>query len=81
VVVAERLLGVTENIYTREGKPGHQSVFNWLLRFADESLYERVEIPIIEANGNAYTAYWVHDAELQAQGTPLYPRELVEQLR
>lgn len=80
VVIAERLLGVAENIYTHEDRPGHQIVFNWLLRFADESLYERTEIPIVEANGNTYTAYWVHDAELQAQGTPLYPRELVEQL-
>lgn len=80
VVIAERLLGVAENLYTREGRPGHQIMFNWLLRFVDESQYEREEIPVVEGNGDAFTAYWVHDAELQAQGTPLYPRELVEQL-
>jgi 8-oxo-dGTP pyrophosphatase MutT (NUDIX family) len=79
-VTAGRLLGVAENIYSEEGRQGHQIMFNWLLHFEDESLYEREEFPIIEANGEAYTAYWVHDAELQAQGISLYPRDLVQQL-
>ena len=79
-VHAEQLLGVAENIFAVEGRQGHQIMFNWLLHFEDESLYARDEFPIIEANGEAYTAYWVHDAELQAQGISLYPRELAQQL-
>jgi 8-oxo-dGTP pyrophosphatase MutT (NUDIX family) len=79
-VVAERLLGVVENIYTHDDRQGHQIMFNWLLHFVDASLYARDEFPVLEANGKAFTAYWVHDAQLQAQGTQLYPRELAGQL-
>lgn len=79
-VHAERLLGVVENRFEHEGIWGHEIVFNWLLRFEDESQYERAEIAVIEGNGDLYTAYWVHVADLLAQGTPLYPRELVAQL-
>ena len=79
-VVAERLLGVVENQFMQKGKARHEILFNWLLRFEDESLYERDEIEIVEQVDEVYTAYWVHDAELLAQGTPLYPRELVQQL-
>lgn len=80
IVHAERLLGVVENIFTHGGRQGHEIVFNWLLRFADESLYEREEFQIVEQADEIYTAYWVHDADLQAQETPLYPRQLVQQL-
>ena len=79
-VCAERLLGIVENLFAHGDKRGHEIMFNWLLHFEDASQYEREEFPIIEANGEAYTAYWVHDAELTAQGTPLYPRDLVKQL-
>ena len=79
-VRAERLLGVVENLFVHGGRQRHEIMFNWLLHFEDPSQYEREEFAIIEANGEAYTAYWVHDAELLAQGTPLFPRDLVKQL-
>lgn len=79
-VIADRLLGVVENRFVHGGMWGHEIMFNWLLRFEDESQYERAEIPVIEGNGEAYTAYWVHDADLLEQGTPLYPRDLAKQL-
>jgi ADP-ribose pyrophosphatase YjhB (NUDIX family) len=79
-VRAERLLGVVENRFFYNGMQGHEIMFSWLLHFEDESQYERAEIPVIEGNGDAYMAYWVHDADLLAKGTPLYPRELVQQL-
>ena len=77
---AERLLGVVENRFVHAGGQGHEIVFNWLLRFEDESLYERDEIQIVESADEVYTAYWVRDAELVEQGTPLYPRDLAQQL-
>lgn len=79
-VVAERLLGVMENQFTQNGRAKHEIVFNWLLRFEDESQYERDTIQIVESEDETYTAYWVHDADLLAQGTPLFPRDLVKQL-
>lgn len=77
---AERLLGVVENRFTHNGGQGHEIVFNWLMRFEDESQYEQDEFSVNESNGDTYTAYWVHNVELQAQGIPLYPRDLVKQL-
>lgn len=76
----ERLLGVVENRFEHQGKRGHEIMFNWLLRFEDESLYEREEFAVQEDNGEHYVAHWVHDAELAARGTALYPRDLVKQL-
>jgi 8-oxo-dGTP pyrophosphatase MutT (NUDIX family) len=43
-----RLLGVLENIFTYEGKPGHEIVFIYDGQFADRSLYEKAEIPMFE---------------------------------
>jgi ADP-ribose pyrophosphatase YjhB (NUDIX family) len=72
-VRAERLLGVVENIFQHNDLRGHEIVFNWLLRFEDQALYEQEELPVEEMNGDTYTAHWVHPAELAAQGIPLFP--------
>lgn len=79
-VVAERLLGVVENRFTHDNGQGHEIAFNWLVRFEDESQYEHDGFSVTESNGDMYTAYWVHSAELLAQGIPLYPSELAQQL-
>ena len=39
-VRADRLLGVTENLFVYDGRQRHEIVFNWLLRFEDASLYD-----------------------------------------
>jgi ADP-ribose pyrophosphatase YjhB (NUDIX family) len=72
-VRAERLLGIVENIFQHNDLRGHEIVFNWLLRFEDQALYEQEELPVEEMNGDTYTAHWVHPAELAAQGIPLFP--------
>lgn len=76
-VYAERLLGIVENLFEHNGVRGHEIMFNWLLRFEDESLYEHDELPVVEMNGSNYVAHWVAPSDLAAQGIPLFPRELI----
>ncbi len=76
-VRADRLLGVTENLFVYEGRQRHEIIFNWLLHFEDASLYARDEFPVEEMDGQHYTAHWVHDADLAAQGIRFVPRELL----
>lgn len=42
------LLGVLENHFTYEGKPGHEIVFVYDGRFADTSLYQLDQLPFFE---------------------------------
>ncbi len=76
-VYAERLLGIVENLFEHNGVRGHEIMFNWLLRFEDETLYEYDELPVVEMNGSTYVAHWVHPTDLAAQGIPLFPHELI----
>lgn len=43
-----RLLGVLENIFEYQGKPGHEIVFVYDGRFTDASVYTRPELPMME---------------------------------
>ena len=76
-VYAERLLGIVENLFEHNGARGHEIVFNWLLRFEDESLYAYNELPVVEMNGSTYVAHWVQPTELAVQGISFFPRELI----
>jgi 8-oxo-dGTP pyrophosphatase MutT (NUDIX family) len=48
-VVELRLLGVLENIFEYQGKPGHEVVFVYDGRLKDSSAYDRPELPMNEA--------------------------------
>lgn len=43
-----KLLGVLENLFELEGQQRHEVVFVYDGQFADRSLYEREEIPLLE---------------------------------
>ncbi len=53
-----RLLGTLENLFTCEGGPGHEIVFVYDGRFADESTYRRSTLTVTEDNGETLTARW-----------------------
>jgi 8-oxo-dGTP pyrophosphatase MutT (NUDIX family) len=79
-----RLLGVLENLFVYNGKPGHEVVFVYDARFVDPNVYLSHELPINEA-GWASPAVWrrledfgpgyrlvpVGLAELLADATPV----------
>jgi ADP-ribose pyrophosphatase YjhB (NUDIX family) len=53
-----KLLGVLENIFTLEGKPGHEIVFVYEGRFSDQTVYGREEFVVREDNGEVLKASW-----------------------
>jgi 8-oxo-dGTP pyrophosphatase MutT (NUDIX family) len=68
-----RLLGVLENIFTYEGRPGHEIVFVYRGWFADASLYERDELRWTESDGTEWLARWMPLEHFARGGPPLYP--------
>ena len=71
-----RLLGVLENIFTYEGRPGHEIVFVFLGRFADATLYQRDELRWTESDGTQWVAGWMPLEHFAPGGPPLYPSGL-----
>ncbi|HET7462283.1 MAG TPA: NUDIX hydrolase [Longimicrobium sp.] len=76
-----RLLAVVENVFTYEGRPGHEIVFVFLGRFADPSLYERDELRWTESDGTEWLAEWLPLDHFAEGGPPLYPDGLLGLLR
>jgi ADP-ribose pyrophosphatase YjhB (NUDIX family) len=75
-----RPLGVLENIFTYEGRPGHEVVFAYSARVAEAWIHETESFERVEASGLRHEVVWVPLAELRAGGPPLYPPGLVELL-
>ncbi|HEY1546409.1 MAG TPA: NUDIX domain-containing protein [Kofleriaceae bacterium] len=73
------LLGFLENLFTCDGRAGHQIVAVFAARLVDESLYARDEMAFSD-NGVAGTARWVTRAAFRSDqnplGPPLYPNGL-----
>jgi 8-oxo-dGTP pyrophosphatase MutT (NUDIX family) len=70
-----RLLGIVENLFELEGKPGHEIVFVYDGRFVDESLYAQAHLEGIEGK-HRFKAVWRSLEELRAGTTQLVPPEL-----
>ncbi len=65
-------LDVVENIFTYNGKPGHEIVFIMEADLADASLYQKEHLPFVEPNAPAPYAEWV---PLTPQ-TRIYPEKV-----
>lgn len=57
-IVDIHLLGVLENLFILEGKPGHEIVFVYDGRFSDESVYQKTSLTAHEDNGDIFEATW-----------------------
>lgn len=75
------LLTVLENIFTYEGRPGHEICFVFEARLDDAALYEVEEIAGIESNGLQFIARWMPLDHFAPGGPPLYPEGLYDLLR
>lgn len=73
-------VGVFENIFTYNGRPGHEIVLIFDGRFCDEALYDRDLIVGVESDGEPFEARW-HGSESFSAHTPLYPEGLSDLLR
>ncbi|WP_245940128.1 NUDIX hydrolase [Stenomitos frigidus] len=64
-----RYLGCLENLFTYDGKPGHELVQLYRCDFADKTFYQREQIPFSDSD-QTYMAYWIerdrfHSGELR----------------
>jgi 8-oxo-dGTP pyrophosphatase MutT (NUDIX family) len=80
---AVALLGFLENLFTCDGRPGHQIVAVFSARLVDASLYACNEIAFVD-NGVPGTARWLTPAAFRSEqnphGPPLYPDGLASLL-
>jgi 8-oxo-dGTP pyrophosphatase MutT (NUDIX family) len=72
-------VGVIENIFFFDGKPGHEIVLIYEAHFVDPRLYE-VESVRCRENGGEFVAVWKPIAEFRAGKAPLYPEGLLDLL-
>ena len=70
------LLGVLENVFTYEGRPGHEIAFVFQARLRDPALYTADEIAGTEG-GRPYVVHWMPLAAFTPAGPPLYPDGLL----
>jgi 8-oxo-dGTP pyrophosphatase MutT (NUDIX family) len=76
-----RPLGVLENLFTYEGRPGHEIVFAFQARVVEPEVYVRDELTGIDPQGNRHEAVWVSMDDLATGRTPLSPAGLLELLQ
>jgi 8-oxo-dGTP pyrophosphatase MutT (NUDIX family) len=76
VIVGKRV-GVLENVFTWQGRAGHEIAFLYRAEFADPGLYGRDEFKILD---DPATARWVDFADFRDGHKILYPRGLLELL-
>jgi GrpB-like predicted nucleotidyltransferase (UPF0157 family)/ADP-ribose pyrophosphatase YjhB (NUDIX family) len=72
-----RLLGVVENVFTYEGRPGHEIVFVFQARVTDAEVYARDEVVGVDTDGKRHEAVWIPLAELAQGDVPLSPDGLL----
>jgi GrpB-like predicted nucleotidyltransferase (UPF0157 family)/ADP-ribose pyrophosphatase YjhB (NUDIX family) len=72
-----RLLGVLENVFTYEGRRGHEIVFVFEARVADREVYAQDEVVGVDTDGKRHEAVWVPLAELAQGDVPLAPDGLL----
>jgi len=75
-----RYLGTLENIFTCNGKPGHEIVQVYEGEFADRRMYERESMEGREDCGTPFKAMWKPLADFQRGHAPLYPDGLLQLL-
>jgi 8-oxo-dGTP pyrophosphatase MutT (NUDIX family) len=79
-VVNLRHLGAVENIFTCNGKGGHEIVMVYEGEFADPGMYECKPLDAVEDNGERFKALWMPLQHFRDGLSPLYPDGLLELL-
>lgn len=78
--VAPHLLGVLENIFTYEGKRGHEICFIYEGRVADPDFFTHDQFTGHEEGDDDFTVVWKPLAFFAEGHAPLYPDGLLELL-
>ncbi len=77
-ITSLRYLGTLENIFSYEGKPGHEIVLVFDGAFADRALYEQRDLAGLEDDGSTFKAVWKSLGEFGPGRAILYPDGLLE---
>lgn len=72
-------IGMIENIFTYDGKPGHEIVLVYEANFVDLRLYKLHSVRCKD-NGDWLAAMWKPESEFRAGKSPLYPEGLFDLL-
>lgn len=67
------LVATFENIFSFEGKPGHEIVLLYQTVFVDKSKYSAEAMDIVEGDKVVGKAVWKTVAEIKKEGAKLYP--------
>ena len=71
-------LSVFENVFTYNGKVGHEIIFVYTAEFAESRFYESDVIEAFEhSDGQAFNLYWL-DPKALPENKPLFPQGLSE---
>jgi ADP-ribose pyrophosphatase YjhB (NUDIX family) len=73
-----RLVGVLENIFTFDGRQGHEIVFVYDAELVNTALYNVEKFTGHESNGETYNAIWLDLETIGPQTPPVYPDGLLE---
>ena len=74
------LLGVLENLFVYEGRPGHEIVFVFKAHLRDERLRAVESLASVESDGSDFVARWVPLDAFRTGVAPLYPDGLLQLL-
>jgi 8-oxo-dGTP pyrophosphatase MutT (NUDIX family) len=74
-----RYLGMLENIFTSEGRRGHEIVLVYDGRLTNASLYQ-LEVILGDENGNPFKAIWKDISAFGPGKPPVYPEGLLDLL-
>ena len=72
-----KYLGTFENLFTYEGKPGHEIILVFDAEFINSSVYEKDVIDVNEADF-WYKAYWITYEEFHSGALTVYPVAIKE---
>ncbi|MDY6877904.1 MAG: NUDIX hydrolase [Chloroflexota bacterium] len=78
-LVDVRYLATTENIFTCNGRRGHEIVLLYEATLANQAFYERETFEVHEEY-EILPAYWMPLRKFQVDGLPLYPDGLLKLL-
>ena len=73
-------LGALENVFTYEGRPGHEIIIVHRVELADEERFRADTVAGAESDGAPYTARWLPLDEVRSGSAILYPAGLLELL-
>jgi ADP-ribose pyrophosphatase YjhB (NUDIX family) len=80
VLVGLRHLGTLENIFTYEGRAGHEIAFIYEADFADLGFYDRERLPVVEDGHDVVEAVWKPVAAFLDGSLILYPTGILDLL-